>query len=139
MNRTNSIRKHDRKKVGKNPLLDTGKFENTDTKDQMKIYMALDDQRYSAMQEVLEGISESLEDIHKRLFVDNGNPSIQTTIADHTMKIKWLMAWAAVITLSIGGIAFKVIETKVTDTEDVANIPDVKIRKCSDDSEHNTK
>ena len=139
MNRTNNIRKHDRKREGKNPLLDTGNFENTDTKTTMKMHMALDYQKYSTMQEVLESISENLEDIHKRLFVDNGKPSIQTTIADHTTKIKWLMAWAAVITLSIGGIAFKVIETKVTDTEDVANIPEVKVRKHSDDSEHTTK
>lgn len=119
-----------RKTMGKNPLLDTAKFESTDTRTRMKIHMALDDERFETLHESGEDIRELVQEIHNRLFIDNGRKSIQTILTSHALKMTLLMTWMAIITAGLGGIAFKILEDKAT--EAVASTSSCKILKPED-------
>jgi len=62
------------------------------------------------IEETIKKMSATLDDIHHRLFVDNGKPSIQTRLDrnERTMENISRLAWIS-ITAAVGLIIAKVI------------------------------
>lgn len=58
----------------------------------------------------LEEMDRTIKDIHHRLFIDNGSPSIQTRLDRHDQTLSNLtkMTWAS-ITVALGVLAAKLV------------------------------
>lgn len=58
----------------------------------------------------LEEMDRTIKDIHHRLFIDNGAPSIQTRLDRHDQTLSNLtkMTWAS-ITVALGVLAAKLV------------------------------
>lgn len=61
-----------------------------------------------SIQAKLDKLDRTMNDIHHRLFIDNGSPSIQTRIDRHEQTLSNLtkMTWAS-ITVALGVLAAK--------------------------------
>lgn len=59
----------------------------------------------TAMMKTLGEVHETTTDTHKRMFIDNGNPSMQTTIDRHDRVIKTLTRLGRITTaVAIGAV-----------------------------------
>lgn len=60
------------------------------------------------MNEKLERVEEMVEDIHKRLFIGNGKPSLTTLIDRHDQQLAALRWTLGVVVVAVLGVVVRV-------------------------------